>query len=121
MLREEYERNGPLLGVMHSFASGEGTANACLEMGLYLSFSGMITYKKSDELRQAAAKAPEDRILVETDCPYLAPTPHRGKRNEPAFVVHTAQTLAEIRGVPSAMLAATTTENAMRLFNLSGS
>ncbi len=121
VLREEYDRNGPLLGVMHSFASGEATANACLEMGLYLSFSGMITYKKSDELRQAAAKAPEDRILVETDCPYLAPTPHRGKRNEPAFVVHTAQTLAEIRGVPFATLAATTTENAMRLFNLPGS
>jgi TatD DNase family protein len=118
MLREEYDRGGPLLGVMHSFASGEATAAACLQMGLYMSFSGMITYKKSDELRQVAARAPADRILVETDCPYLAPTPHRGKRNEPAFVVHTAQTLADLREVSLESLAATTTENARRLFNL---
>jgi TatD DNase family protein len=118
MLRDDFDRQGPILGVMHSFASSMETAAACLEMGLCLSFSGMITYKKSDELRKAAAAAPLDRIMVETDCPYLAPTPHRGQRNEPAFVVHTAQTLAEIRGQSLEALATATTENAIRLFGL---
>jgi TatD DNase family protein len=118
MLRADFDRNGPILGVMHSFASSMETGSACLAMGLYLSFSGMITYKKSDELRKAAAAAPLDRIMVETDCPYLAPTPHRGQRNEPAFVVHTAKTLADIRGVTLEALATATTENAIRLFKL---
>jgi TatD DNase family protein len=116
MLRADFERHGPILGVMHSFASSAETASACLDMGLYISFSGMLTYKKSEELRQAAATIPADRLLVETDSPYLAPQPHRGQRNEPAFVVHTAQCLAEIRGMDLPILAKVMTENADRLF-----
>jgi TatD DNase family protein len=118
VLRDEFDRRGPIQGVMHSFAGSRATADACLAMGLYLSFSGMITYKKNDALREVAAAAPADRILVETDCPYLAPTPHRGQRNEPAFVVHTAQGLAETRSLDLAELARLTTDNAIRLFQL---
>jgi TatD DNase family protein len=118
MLRADFERHGPILGVMHSFASSAETASVCLDMGLYISFSGMLTYKKSAELRQVAAKIPTDRLLVETDSPYLAPQPHRGQRNEPAYVVHTAQCLAEIREIDLLSLAKVTTENAKRLFKL---
>jgi TatD DNase family protein len=116
MLRADFERHGPILGVMHSFASSAETASACLEMGLYISFSGMLTYKKSEALRQVAVKIPADRLLVETDSPYLAPQPLRGQRNEPAYVVHTAQCLAEIRGMDLPGLARVTTQNADRLF-----
>jgi TatD DNase family protein len=118
MLRADFDKHGPLLGVMHSFASSAATSAACLEMGLYISFSGMLTYKKSDELRKVAAKVSADRLLVETDSPYLAPLPHRGKRNEPAFVVHTAQCLAEIQGIELGDMARVTTRNAERLFGL---
>jgi TatD DNase family protein len=105
-----------LAGVMHSFSGDQATADACLALGLYLSFAGMVTYKKNEALRDVAAKCPADRILVETDSPYLAPTPNRGKRNEPAWVRHTAQCLADVRGVPLAEFAAQTTANARRLF-----
>jgi TatD DNase family protein len=118
MLRADFDRHGPILGVMHSFASSAEVAAACLDMGLFLSFSGMLTYKKSDDLRRAAGMPPIDRLLVETDSPYLAPMPHRGKRNEPAFVVHTAQCLADIRGLDLMQLAERTTANAERLFQL---
>ena len=90
-------------------------------MGLYISFSGMITYKKSEDLRSVAAKLPVDRLLVETDSPYLAPMPHRGKRNEPAFVVHTAQCLADVQNLDLPHLAQVTTRNAERLFKLANS
>jgi TatD DNase family protein len=110
--------NGPLFGVMHSFAASGETADICLELGLYLSFAGMVTYKKSEELRRIAARVPADRILVETDSPYLAPVPNRGKRNEPAWVRHTAELVAQVRGVSLDELAAQTTANAMRLFSL---
>ncbi|QDU37893.1 putative deoxyribonuclease YcfH [Maioricimonas rarisocia] len=109
---------GPLNGVMHSFCGDAETAAACLDLGLHISFAGMLTFKKNDELRATAATIPADRLLVETDAPYLAPVPNRGKRNEPANVVHTARCLADARGVELAEIAAKTTENARRLFRL---
>jgi len=109
---------GPLNGVMHSFAGSRETAKACLELGLYLSFSGMITFRRSDELREVACEVPEDRLFVETDAPYLAPVPQRGKRNEPAFVSHTGGYLAEIRGVSKDHLGEVTTRNARQFFGL---
>lgn len=116
LLAGEYAQHGPLNGVMHSFSGGEATARECLKFGLHISFAGMVTYKKSDELRAVAKLVPDDRILIETDSPYLSPMPFRGKRNEPARVVHTAEHLAEVRGVPLSQFAAQTTANAERLF-----
>jgi len=113
----EQATNGPLLGVMHSFSGSTETAEECLSLGLYISFAGMLTYKKSDELRTTAKSIPLDRILVETDCPYLTPEPNRSRRpNEPAYVVHTAKCLAETIGLSNKELARITTENAKRLF-----
>lgn len=116
MLREDFERHGPVRGVMHSFTGDLATARACLEMGLYISFAGMLTYKNAENLREVAAQVPLDRLLVETDCPYLAPVPVRGKRNEPAFVAHTAACLAGVKGIDVAALAEATTANAQTLF-----
>lgn len=113
---QQASQTGPLQGIMHSFCGSPSTAQRCLELGLYLSFSGMLTYKKNESLRALAGTMPHDRILIETDCPYLAPTPHRGKRNEPAFVKNTAQVLAEVCGLTLPELAAVTTANAQRLF-----
>jgi TatD DNase family protein len=110
--------DGPLKGVMHSFCGDAEIADACLEIGLHLSFAGMLTYRKNVELRAVAATVPHDRLLVETDAPYLSPLPLRGKRNEPANVVHTALCLAEQVGLPFEELARRTTENARRLFAL---
>lgn len=116
MLREAHRR-GPLLGVMHSFTGSRAMAEECLAMGLHVSFAGMVTYKKSDELRAIAAIVPDDRILIETDAPYLSPEPVRKiKRNEPAHVRHTAACLADVRGVTLETFAAQTTANARRLF-----
>ena len=116
MLREARQR-GPLNGVMHSFTGSRAMADECLAMGLYISFAGMVTFKKSDELRAIAAAVPDDRILVETDSPYLSPEPVRKiKRNEPAHVRHTAGCLAEVRGTTLEAFAAQTTANAKRLF-----
>jgi TatD DNase family protein len=120
MLREEFDRNGPLHGVMHSFVGTQETAEACLAMGLYLSFAGMLTYKNAGNVREVAAKVPLARVLVETDSPYLSPVPVRGRRNEPAHVVHTARTLAECLGEDEAVVAQRTSENAIRLFGLPG-
>ncbi|HEY2784793.1 MAG TPA: TatD family hydrolase, partial [Fimbriiglobus sp.] len=89
ILKDAFDRHGPVRGVMHSFSGDAETARACVEMGLYISFAGMVTYKTGATLRAVAKEVPEDKILVETDSPYLAPVPVRGKRNEPAFVVHT--------------------------------
>jgi TatD DNase family protein len=116
MLREDFDRDGPVRGVMHSFTGDRPTADACVAMGLYVSFAGMVTYKNAPELRAVAATVPADRLLVETDCPYLAPVPVRGKRNEPAYVVHTAALLAEVRGVAADELAAQMSRNARALF-----
>ncbi len=110
---------GQLKGIMHSFCGGRATLDAALELGLHISFAGMLTFKKNIELRELANSVPLDRLLVETDSPYLAPQPHRGKRNEPAFVRHTAECLAEIHGRTLDEMAAITTENAARLFGIS--
>lgn len=115
-LRAAFEKFGPLNGVMHSFCGDADMAAACVEMGMHISFAGMVTYKKNEELRQTARTVPLDRLLVETDSPYLAPRPKRGKRNEPAFVKMTAECLAEVRGISLEELAAATTANAERLF-----
>lgn len=105
-------------GVLHCFTSGSALAEAALELGFMISFSGIVTFPKSGALREIARQVPAERLLVETDCPYLAPTPHRGKRNEPAFVVETLRCLAEIRGVSEAQLANETARNFARLFSL---
>jgi len=117
MLRAAVAR-GPLRGVMHSFTGAAETARECVDLGLHISFAGMVTYKKSDALRAIAATIPEDRILIETDSPYLSPHPLRGQRNEPAHLVHTAKCLAEARQVTLDTFAAQTTANARRLFRL---
>lgn len=117
MLREARQR-GPLAGVMHSFTGDTGAAAECVELGLYISFAGMVTFKKSDELRRVAAAIPAERILVETDSPYLSPHPLRGKRNEPANVALTAECLAAVRGVSPEQFAAETSANARRLFRV---
>lgn len=112
-------RSGNLNGVMHSFAGSWETAQSCLELGLYISFAGMVTYKKSEALREIAARIPENRLLVETDSPYLSPEPKRSVRpNEPAFVVHTAACIAKCRGISLSELGRITTLNAMRLLRI---
>jgi len=117
LLAEAHAR-GPLRGVMHSYTGDAAAAAQCCQMGLFISFAGMVTYKKSQDLRDVAAGVPADRILVETDSPYLSPEPLRGKRNEPANVVHTARVVAAARGMSFDDFAELTTANARRLFNL---
>lgn len=104
--------------IMHCFTGNAEQARECLELGFYLSFGGVATYPKSGEVREAARLVPADRLLLETDCPYLAPVPFRGQRNEPGYVVHSAKAIAEARGVGVAQLAAETTANFERLFGL---
>jgi TatD DNase family protein len=113
---EQEMAKGAFKAVLHCFTGGRELAERALALGLYVSFSGVITFKKSDELRAIAAMLPDDRILVETDAPYLAPEPHRGKRCEPTFVAHTARRLAEVRGMAFDDLARRTTENFFRLY-----
>jgi TatD DNase family protein len=115
ILTEEY-RNGAYTCVMHCFSSGAGLAKAALDLGFYLSMSGIAAFPRSQELRDIFASAPVDRILVETDAPYLAPPPFRGKRNEPSYTVHTAQKGAEVFGMEWAEFAAQTEANFERLF-----
>ncbi len=103
-------------GVLHSFAADWETAQAALAMGFYLGFTGPVTFKKADELRQIAAQVPIDRILVETDAPFLTPHPHRGKRNEPAYVAFVAERIARERGLETAVFSQHTTANALKLF-----
>jgi TatD DNase family protein len=102
-------------GIMHCFTGDETQAREALDLGLHLSFGGVLTFPKADAVRQAARVTPDDRLLVETDCPYLAPVPHRGKRNEPAFVVDTVRRLAEVRGRTPEEMADLTTRNFERL------
>lgn len=109
----------PLQGVMHSFTGSLETARACLELGLYISLAGMVTFKKSQPLRDLIKELPLDRLLVETDSPYLAPQPMRGKRNEPSFVRVTANALADLAGISHDAFAHQTTANACRLFGVS--
>ncbi|MBI3703775.1 MAG: TatD family hydrolase [Rhizobiales bacterium] len=116
ILREESGK-GAFPAVLHCFTGGRELAFAAVELGHYVSFTGILTFKNSQNLRDIAAALPAERILVETDAPYLAPLPHRGRRNEPAFVVETANVLAETRGVSRETIAQQTTANFFRLFN----
>ncbi|HEY6911865.1 MAG TPA: TatD family hydrolase [Myxococcales bacterium] len=111
---------GPDGGVIHCFTSDWAAAGRYLALGMSLSFSGVVTFRNAVALREAACKVPLDRMLVETDCPFLAPVPHRGKRNEPAYVALTAAELARLRGVPFDALAAATAANARRALRLPG-
>jgi TatD DNase family protein len=105
-------------GVIHCFTGTPALAAAAIDLGFYVSFSGILTFKAADELRAIAKDLPRDRVLVETDCPFLAPVPHRGKKNEPAFVALTAERLAELWGVSVTEVQAKTSENTARLFGL---
>ncbi|WP_346896757.1 TatD family hydrolase [uncultured Roseibium sp.] len=116
ILREEMGK-GAFPALLHCFSSGRDLALAGIDLGLYVSFSGILTFKRSEELREIAKEIPADRLLVETDSPYLAPQPKRGKRNEPAYTAMTAAVLAETRGVSFDEMAAQTTENFFRLFS----
>jgi TatD DNase family protein len=114
---EEEMRKGAFKAVLHCFSSGRGLAEAGIALGLYVSFSGILTYPRSEELRQIAADLPLDRLLVETDAPYLAPQKHRGKRNEPSFVAETHAVLAKVKGLAESELAKQTTDNFFALFS----
>jgi TatD DNase family protein len=105
-------------GVIHCFTGGPDDARAYVALGMHVSFSGIVTFRTADAIRAAVAEVPLDRILIETDCPYLAPVPMRGKRNEPAFLVHTAEAVARAAGVTPEALASATVVNTSRLFRL---
>ena len=116
ILEDEMEK-GAFRGVLHCFSSGANLAKRAVELGFYISFSGILTFDKAEELRSIAADIPEDRILVETDAPYLAPVPHRGQKNEPAYTAYTLAKMAEIRSKKYAEMADVTRANTLRLFN----
>lgn len=117
ILRAEPVRPCPW-GVMHCFSGDEKFALACIELGLFISYTGVLTFKNASVLREVAARVPLEHVMLETDCPYLAPMPYRGKRNEPSYVPLIAQTLAEVKGVSVVEVGRVTTENARRLFGL---
>ena len=116
ILRDE-QRKGTFTGVIHCFSSGRAMAEAAIDMGMYVSLSGIVTFKRADELRTIVRDLPLDRLLVETDAPYLAPVPKRGKTNEPAFTAYTAAYVAEVKGVRIEELAGQTTTNFFTLFS----
>jgi len=116
ILQEERDSGGDFAFLLHCFSSSRALAEAGVALGGYVSFSGILTFPKSSELRDIARDLPADRLLVETDAPYLAPVPFRGKRNEPGYVAHTARVLAEVRGLSPEALGALTTANFRRLF-----
>lgn len=107
-----------LQGVMHCWGGNPIETQKFLDLGFYISFSGIVTFKNAKQVQASAAIVPRDRLLIETDCPFLAPVPRRGKRNEPAYVLHVAQKLAQLRGIPLEDLASQTTKNACKLFGL---
>lgn len=111
---------GKVRGVIHCFSGSQSLADRSLELGFYISISGIITFKKADELRDIVKSVPLDRLLVETDAPYLAPIPHRGQPNEPSYVVHTAQAVADIKGIPFEEVRNQTTANFYALFTRTG-
>ena len=115
ILEDEY-RKGAYKGVLHCFSSGAKLAERALAIGFYVSFSGIVTFKSAAEIQAVAMNVPDDRILVETDAPFLAPVPKRGQKNEPAYTRHTAEFLAELRSITLEALAETTTQNAKNLF-----
>jgi TatD DNase family protein len=114
---EEEGKKGSFRAVLHCYTGGPDLAMRALELGHYISFSGILTFKNSEQLREIACAVPLDRVLVETDAPYLAPGKYRGKRNEPAYVVETARTLAAVKGLSFEEIASATTENCFRLYN----
>jgi TatD DNase family protein len=115
MLREHWAPSG-LPGILHCFTGEWKQAQAALDFGFYISFAGNASFPKAENIRQAAKQVPLDRMLIETDSPYLAPVPHRGKRNEPAFVVNTAEAIAQLRGMTKEEVGKKTTENFYLLF-----
>lgn len=117
ILQTDYE-GADRRGIFHCFSGSEDLAKRAIDLGFMISFSGIVTFKKADELRNIARQVPLDRLLIETDCPYLTPVPHRGKRNEPAYVVEVGGCLAGVHGVDVNQLAHITTENFMRFFSL---
>ena len=117
ILRSEYE-GAERRGVFHCFSGSRELAQRALELGFMISFSGIVTFKKAEELRAVAREVPLDRLLIETDCPYLAPIPYRGKRNEPAYVVEVARCLAGIHGVDIEQIARVTSENFLNFFKI---
>jgi len=122
IMREEGAgtKDGGAGGVMHCFTESLETAQAALEMGFYISFSGIVTFRNARELQEVARAVPLESMLIETDSPYLAPVPHRGKVNEPAYVAHVGKFLAELKGVPEEQLAQRTSANFLELFDISG-
>ncbi len=119
ILQDFWQRRGPVRGVMHCWGGNPQESQWFLDLGFYISFSGIVTFKNAKQVQAAAQMVPSDRLLVETDCPFLAPVPKRGKRNEPAYVHYVAEYLARLRDVSLETLAAQTTENASQLFGLS--
>lgn len=117
ILRSEWADSG-LPGIMHCFSGSIRLAEQCIELGFLISFSGIVTFKKADALRSVAKEVPSERLLIETDCPYLAPIPYRGKRNEPAYVVEVARCLADLRGMSLGEMAHVTSGNFARLFTI---
>jgi TatD DNase family protein len=113
---EEEQAKGPFAGLIHCFSSSAELAEKAVELGMMVSISGIVTFKKAEALRETVRALPLDHLLVETDAPYLAPVPKRGKRNEPAFTAYTAATVAEVKGISEAELARATTDNFFRLF-----
>ena len=117
LLRSEWQGSN-LPGIMHCFSGSLDLATQAVGLGMFISFSGIITFKKADDLRHVAAEMPLERLLIETDCPYLSPVPYRGKRNEPAYVIEVAKCLADLRGVFKEEMGQITSGNFARLFNL---
>jgi len=118
LVRQFQQEKGSVKGVMHCWAGTPEETQQCLDLGFYISFSGLVTFKNAKSVQASAKIVPDDRLLVETDCPFLAPVPKRGKRNEPSYVRYVAETVAKIRNTPLETLAQTTTENARTLFSL---
>jgi TatD DNase family protein len=114
IMREENAREAG--GVMHCFTESLAVAQAAIELGFYISFSGIVTFKNAAALREVAAAIPLERMLIETDAPYLAPVPHRGQTNQPGFVKHVAEEIARVRGIPVEAVGEATSENFFRLF-----
>lgn len=118
LLQEFWERLGPVQGVMHCWGGTPEQTQWFLDLGFYISFSGIVTFKNATQIHESAKMVPSDRLLIETDCPFLAPVPKRGKRNEPAYVLHVAESVAHLRHVCLEDLSVQTTQNACKLFSL---
>ena len=118
LIRQFQQEKGTVAGVMHCWAGSPEQTRACLDLGFYISFSGLVTFKNAKSVQESAKIVPSDRLLVETDCPFLAPVPNRGKRNEPSYVRYVAETVATLRNISLEALAETTTNNARQLFSL---